>query len=69
MEPLVDPELIAKLKRDFPCVIVDKLTCVYRDNQYICYKNIMDSIKYLFDKNDDVWLKEDTEYWRGIPLT
>jgi hypothetical protein len=69
MQPLTDPELIAKFQRDFPCVIVENLTCVYNDNDYICYKDIQTTIKYLFDKKIDLWIKEDTEYWRGISIS
>jgi hypothetical protein len=69
MDPLVDPDLIAKLKHDFPCVMAENLTCVYKDNEYICYKDVQTGIKYLFDKADDAWLKEDTEYWRGVPIS
>jgi len=69
MEPLVDPELIVKLNRDFPGVMAENLACVYRDNDYICYKDMQTKITYLFDKNANAWLKEDTEYWRGIPIS
>jgi hypothetical protein len=69
MQPLTDPELIEKLNRDFPNVIVGNLTCVYRDNQYFCYKDMQSGIKYLFDKIENKWMQEDTEYWRGSPIS
>jgi hypothetical protein len=69
MQPLVDPDLIEKLARDFPSVLSTNLKCVYEDNDYVCYKDVQTSITYLFDKNEDVWLKEDTEYWRGVPIS
>ncbi len=69
MDPLVDPELIEKLKRDFPSVLPTNLTCVYADDELMCYKDVQTAITYLFDKSIDAWLKEETEYWRGIPIS
>jgi hypothetical protein len=69
MQPLIDPELIEKLKRDFPSVVCTNLTCVYRDNQYVCYKDLQSGIKYLFDNITDKWMQEDTEYWRTVPIS
>ncbi len=69
MQPLSDPELIAKLKRDFPSVVHDAFTCVYEDDNLLCYKDIQTNVNYMFDRSIDAWLKEDTEYWRGIPIS
>lgn len=69
MQPMKDPELVAKFKRDYPKENPDELTCVYGDDEVVVYKNKFTLVSYLFDFKIDAWLREDTEYWRGIALT
>jgi hypothetical protein len=69
MQPLTDPELIAKFKITFPKENPDELTCLYEDDELFVYKNIFTSFTYLFDSKIDAWLREETEFWRGIALT
>ena len=69
MQPLKDSELIVKLKRDYPKENPEDLTCVYGDDDAIVYKNKYTLVSYLFDSKINAWLREDTEYWRGIALT
>lgn len=69
MQPLTDSELIAKFKRDFPKENPDELTCVYENDDIIVYKNKFTLVSYLFDSKTNAWLRENTEYWRGIALT
>jgi hypothetical protein len=57
-----------EFKEQFPDVNFEYVRCVFKNENYICYKDISTDKKYLYDIVLKLWIKESTEYWRGIPI-
>jgi hypothetical protein len=69
MQPLVNPELIEEFQKTFPGVVVTNLTKLFDNDEFLCYKDTITDINYLYDAKLKMWIKESTEYWRNVPIT
>ncbi len=69
MQPLTDPELIEEFCEAFPTANVKSLTKLFENDNFLCYKDKLTNLQYLYDVKLRLWLKDATEYWRNVPLT